>query len=457
MSEQAGLLSGPSSLSGQGESLPDKGRIHRAFEQEERDGQHLAIRGRTLALLTIAVLLCFIAPFPFVLYYHALLAAFILIGLFDAWLSRRGLSRPWHDYAFAVADFALLSFTLVYPNPFSEDVFPPQLNLQAGNFVYFFVMLCGLAFSFRPLVMFWGGVAGAIAWSAGVFWVAIQPDSRTDIPEGLTPQEEVAFTLSPSFVNLENHLVEIVVFLIVAGLLATIVSRSRRLVLRQVVSERERGNLARHFAPNMVDRLAQMDSPLTQVREQQVAVLFADVVDFTRWSESRSPSEVIAFLRQVHGRLEQAIFEHGGTLDKFIGDGVMATFGTPETGSDDAANALRSLNSILVSFDDWNAQRATQGEGPVQISVGLHFGTVVMGDIGTERRLEFAVLGDTVNVASRLERLTRDLDCRAVVSDAVVQASRNGTTGEASFMEGLTHRTDKELRGRQESVAVWTL
>lgn len=434
-------------------------RQRQAFEAEEREGQQLAIRGRSLALVVIAILLCFVTPFPGVFYYHGLLAIFLLLGLADALLSQRGLRRPWHGYAFATLDFALLSFMLLYPNPFGAFEYQPQLGFRSGTFVYFIVLLCGLAFSYHPRTMLLGGLAGAVMWALGVLWIVVQPDTTIWASHELPPDAHIRAILEPTYVDMGARLHEIVSFLIVAGLLAVIVARSRRLVLRQVASERERGNLARYFPPSMVDRLAQMDSPLTQVREQKVAVLFADVVGFTRWSENRTPTEVIAFLRQVHARLERAVFEHEGTLDKFIGDGVMATFGTPEVGPHDAANALRTVRSILGSFEEWNASRMVQGDDPVQISVGLHYGTVVTGDIGSERRLEFAVLGDTVNLASRLERLTRSVNCSAVVSDATVQAIRSGeikaVTGQ--LLDGLSPGAAEKIRGRHERVKIWTL
>lgn len=290
-------------------------------------------------------------------------------------------------------------------------------------------------------------------------WINALPDTVISVSRDLPPDEFFKAVLEPTYLDLGVWLQEVVVFLIVAGLLAAIVTRSRRLVLRQVASERERGNLARYFPPSMVEQLSHMDSPLTQVREQMVAVLFADVVGFTRWSEDRNPAQVIDLLREVHVRLEGAVFEHGGTLDKFIGDGIMATFGTPEVGPHDAANALRGMHSILAAFDEWNGVRVEQGESPVEISVGLHFGAVVMGDIGSERRLEFAVLGDTVNVASRLESLTRSAKCRAAVSDATVHAIYDAESDIVAkqLLDGLTQGAVEEIRGRQESVRIWTL
>lgn len=434
-------------------------RIRAAFDAEEQEGLELAVKGRSLALIAIALLLFIVNPLPDVLYYHALIAVFLLLGLLNAWLSRSRFRQAWHGYAFATIDFALLSFVLLYPNPFAGISYPPQLSLRFGNFVYFFVLLCGLAFSYRPRLMLIGGLAGTAMWVLGVLLIIALPETKIDISGDLSPDQIIRAMLQPTFVVAGAHIQQAVVFLIVAGLLAAVVARSRRLVIRQAVSERERGNLARYFPPSMVDRLARMDAPLSQVREHDAAVLFADIVGFTRFSETHRPTEVIAFLRQVHERLETAVFENGGTLDKFIGDGVMATFGTPEAGPDDAGNALRCLQAILNSFDTWNALRSEQGKAPVHIAVGLHYGPVVSGDIGSERRLEFAVLGDTVNVASRLERLTRSVGCRAIVSDAVVDTARQGASGGAAqeLLDGLKKGAAVEIPGRQRAVAIWTI
>jgi adenylate cyclase len=434
-------------------------RLGDAFEREERDGERLAIKGRTIALLVIAILLFFVVPFPDLFYYQALLAVLLVLGLLHAWLLRTDRHRAWHGYAFAAIDFAVLSFTLIYPNPFATVEYTAPLGLRFGSFVYFFVPLCGLAFAYRPRVMIFGGLVGALIWSVGVAWVGSLPGTNITVSPDWPIERIIETILAPNYVDVSVQIQRIVVFLIVAGLLAVIVTRSRRLVQRQARSERERGNLARHFPPSMVDRLATMDAPLAQVREQKVAVLFADVVGFTRWSENRSPIEVIAYLRQVHTRFERAVFENGGTLDKFIGDGVMATFGTPEADDHDAANGLRTVRSILAEFDAWNADRARRGKGPIGIGIGLHYGTVVTGDIGSERRLEFAVLGDAVNVASRLERLTRDIGCRAAISQSTLNAIRDSEDDDVAddLLRGLGEGPVESIRGRQESVRLWTL
>src|SRR3546814_17284603 len=120
-------------------------------------------------------------------------------------------------------------------------------------------------------------------------------------------------------------------------------------------------------------------------------------------TESASPPTVIALLRGLHARLETAVFEHEGTLDKFLGDGVMATFGTPEPGQRDAANALAAGRAMLRTVEEWNRERIAAGEPPLQPSLGITYGTLVPGTIGSERRTEIAVLGNVDNVARKRE------------------------------------------------------
>src|SRR6202012_4779916 len=108
-----------------------------------------------------------------------------------------------------------------------------------------------------------------------------------------------------------------------------------------------------------------------------------------------------------------------GTLDKYLGDGLMATFGTPFAGDADAGNALRCAQAMLATIAQWNAERDSAREPPIKVSFGLHYGPVVLGDIGMTC-LEFAVIGSTVNAASRLEALTRALGFSLVASDDLV-------------------------------------
>ena len=185
-------------------------------------------------------------------------------------------------------------------------------------------------------------------------------------------------------------------------------------------------------------------------------MLFADIVGFSQVAERQSPQEMVAMLREFHSLMERAVFDNGGTLDKFLGDGLMATFGTPDTGPEDAANGLRCAHAMQVSVTAWNAERRARGGEAIWLSVGMHYGEVVLGDIGSERRLEFAVLGDVVNVASRLEALTRDLDASIIVSAACIEALESASAAPA-LLEAFVAGGPQNLRGREETIDIWKL
>jgi adenylate cyclase len=237
------------------------------------------------------------------------------------------------------------------------------------------------------------------------------------------------------------------------------IARVRDLDRRRAAAERARANLARYFSPNIVEMLAERNEPLGALRRQTVAVLFVDIVGFTRMAERMPPEAVASMLRQFHERMTAQIFTCGGTVDKYMGDEVLAVFGVPQTGAGDAANALRCADLMIRSIGDWNAERTNCGEPPLAIGIGLNYGPVVIGDVGGGQSLSFTVIGDTVNTASRLQRLTRSLATPLIAGDPlIVAASETLPAPEiAGILTALEDRGEHELRGRSEPVRIWTL
>jgi adenylate cyclase len=226
------------------------------------------------------------------------------------------------------------------------------------------------------------------------------------------------------------------------------IARLRDIDGRRKAAERARGNLARYFSPNFAAMLADRDEWLGAVRRQTVAVLFADIVGFTRMSEVMPPEAVVAMLRQLHDRMTAQIFACNGSIEKYAGDEIFAVFGIPEAGPNDAAHALNCAVRMLDALADWNRERTTAGEPPLALGI-INYGPAVFGDIGSEQSLAFSVIGDTVNTASRLQGLTRTLQTPLVVSDAVVAAAK--ASGYVKALAALPHLHDRgarELRGR---------
>jgi len=219
---------------------------------------------------------------------------------------------------------------------------------------------------------------------------------------------------------------------------------------------RARTNLSRYFSPNLVELLSQSDRPLAPVR-QDVVALFADLVGFSTLSENLEPEAVMSLLRAFHKRMAAEVFAAGGTLEKYVGDAMMAVFGVPEAHPSDAARALRCAFAMLAALDAWNTERRQAGEPLLAMGIGLHHGPAVLGDIGDERAMAFAVVGDTVNSASRLQSLTRDLRCRLVVSRQLVQAVESAGDADARrLMAGLIHHGETPLRGRVRPIEIFS-
>jgi PAS domain S-box-containing protein len=220
-----------------------------------------------------------------------------------------------------------------------------------------------------------------------------------------------------------------------------------------VETERKRASLARYFSPNMVDELMRENGQLASARIQVATVLFVDLVGFTGVTARLPGVEVIALLRECLGLFEEAVFAHGGTLDKYLGDGLMATFGTPRPGPDDASRATASARAMAEKVVEWNTRRRAAGLPALQLGIGLHTGEVALGDIGSARRLEFAVIGDTVNVASRIEEMTRELDIAILASDATLAAVRQ--EGRHDLLAGFRDMGLHSLRGREGAIRLW--
>jgi adenylate cyclase len=236
----------------------------------------------------------------------------------------------------------------------------------------------------------------------------------------------------------------------------TDVAKLREMERLRAAAERARNNLSRYFSPNIVEILATQDEPLGTVRRETVAVLFADIVGFTRMVEVMPPEAVVTLLRQFHERMTAQIFACGGTVEKYIGDAILAVFGIPVASDADAGNALTCANMMLESLDQWNAERRLSEEAPLAIGIGLNYGPAVLGDVGSAHSMSFTVIGDTVNTASRLQTLTRTLETSLVVGEPLVNALAVSSSDIAAALRAqLEDRGEQALRGRASPVHVW--
>jgi adenylate cyclase len=421
-------------------------------------GLHLRVQLAVLALVAVW-LVAYYAPARSIRGV-LLVATFALLGLTRYVLARRFRRPVFWAGAFSILAAALLIGVILTPIAFPTN-WPPQMQLRLPTVFYLFVYVGGTALSYSPRFVVWTGAVTIALWGLGHQAMLRLPGTVSthhaliDIPR-LTPTGSLELYLDPHYVSDAAWRTQTVLLALLTAILAAAVARSRGLLRRQVTDHLARASLARYFSPNVVDALAKAGVAGMAAKRQPVAVLFADIRGFVRLSESVGTEATIEMLREFHERITRIVFDHRGTLEKYIGDAVMATFGTPSRGVDDAGRALRCAWQLADETQRWSRDRARRGRAPVHLGIGVHYGEAVLGSIGDDQRLDYVVVGDTVNVASRLERLTRELDVELVVSDAVVARIREEGSLVGLRLDQLTPGGEVHLTGRMQPLTIWT-
>jgi adenylate cyclase len=216
---------------------------------------------------------------------------------------------------------------------------------------------------------------------------------------------------------------------------------------------RVRKSLERYVSRDVVRELLDSENDLLAQlggTRKDVAVLFSDLRGFTALSENADPAELVANLNEYLAAMVEIVFRHRGTLDKFIGDAVMAVWGTVDSAGrrEDAVRAVQTALDMLSAVAEMRKAWAKRGSPELRLGIGVHYGPVIFGNIGSELKMEPTVIGDTVNLASRLESLTKRYGVELLVSDAIVSAA-----GDA-----FAFRTIDTVRvvGRSKPVTIYT-
>ncbi|MET7242446.1 adenylate/guanylate cyclase domain-containing protein [Methylobacterium sp. EM32] len=430
-----------------------RGRLAGNVRAAELAGLAFAFRARAVAIVVVSLWLLILVPWPRDLYYLAVAGLFFLLG-YVPYRLRHHARAGTIKLAFTVLDIALMTAAIIVPPPAGLGVdWPIQTRLRTPEFLYLLLLLGEAALTYWPVAVLWTGTWIAAIWSLGVWLVYSRPDTvrfSNVVHDGrLSAEASLKVFLDPAYVGLTPLWTQGIVTGLFTLLLAIAVWRSRGTMLAQVRAEVVRADLARYVSPDVADALAArahagFGAPQTRV----VAVLFADVVGFTGMSEGMAPERAFALLRGFRERSCKVVFRHAGTLDKFLGDGFMATFGGLDGRGDGAARAMACAVALQDEIDAWNAKREARGAAPVRVAVGVHCGPVVIGNIGADQRVEFTVIGDVVNVASRLQAATREVGGRILASDCCLSAAGPEVAGRFTRTLPLT------LRGRLQPIVV---
>ena len=204
-------------------------------------------------------------------------------------------------------------------------------------------------------------------------------------------------------------------------------------------------NFQRYFAPNLIDQISNQKAAVELGGSKRpVVIFFSDIRGFTSMSAELSPDEIATLLTEYFTEMVDIVFEYGGTLDKFMGDAIMALWGAPIAQDGDADQAMQAALEMLTALDKLNEKWEAENRPRVEIGIGINYGEVFAGNIGSEKRLEYTVIGDSVNVASRL--CSHAAGGEILVSEPFYQILRNPPGAE---------KTDLKVKGKKEEVPAY--
>ncbi|EQA46787.1 adenylate/guanylate cyclase catalytic domain protein [Leptospira broomii serovar Hurstbridge str. 5399] len=330
-----------------------------------------------------------------------------------------------YSYIALVSDFVIISGVLIsYTFLASPDNLGFALKNPIQSFFFFPLAFSLVQFRLRlvllSVMLYYTFYFGFFAYAAYLGKITYAVDWKD-------------YVMGPNLLLADAFTGRPLVYLILAFFFCFGILRTLIMIRRIGEAEAQRSLLSRYFSPGMVTEMMANPDVLTG-RRQTATILFTDIRNFTALSENMDPIELGKFLSSIRETLTECVFEFGGTLDKYIGDAVMATFGTPYPSDDPAADAIKALSCgkrMLERLGDFNAKRMANGYPPVSIGIGIHTGEVFSGNIETSQRAEFTVIGDAVNTASRIESLTKNFGKEFLVSEEtwkLAGANFNGET-----------------------------
>jgi len=340
-------------------------------------------------------------PVPWVL------GAYIAFTLLRLALAYRNRLYQWLRYFSIVVDMTLLlgliwSFHLQYMQP-------PSFYLKAPTVLYIFIFIALRTLNFDARKVVTAGLVAVLGWVLLVVYV-ITVDPR----DSMITRDYVHYLTSNSIL-IGAEVDKVISILVVTAILAYAIQRNRRLLTYAVTESASNKDLAR-FVPSEVASLIKMSDDGVQLgfgEPREATILFLDIEGFTSLSERLEPEALVRTLNEFYAAVAVPLAQHDGVINQFQGDAILATFNAPRLNADHAANAVRAAVAIQALL-----RTRTFGEKlPLRARIGINTGVVVHGLIGTPDRLGYTVIGDEVNIASRLEALNKEYGTSIIVSE----------------------------------------
>jgi adenylate cyclase len=384
-------------------------QVAAAVEEQENRGEIL-VKVVQLVIAGVWGLLYLIAPgdrnedliiVPFAIGIYLLLNG---VGL--VWATRRRLP-DWSIYFSIVFDIALLYLVVWRIHALLGQ--PPAFYLNSPTIAFVFVFVSLRALRYQPRFVLVAGAAAAAGWIVMVAYALLWETSGSAGP---------ANQLTNDPVLLRDELEKLSAMLLVTGILALSLYRGRALLLRATTETVAAKRLSRFFDSSVAEDIRSGESPVApgEGRAREAAILNVDIRGFSRLVEDMRPSDAIAVLAAYQQRVVPIIQAHGGVIDKFMGDGIMATFGAVRPSESYAADALRAMEAILGDLRNWDEIRTLAPLSRRGIGIAISAGPIIFGAVGDRDRLEVTVIGATVNLSAKLEKANKRFGTQSIAT-----------------------------------------
>ena len=349
------------------------------------------------------------------------LGIWLVVTVIRLYLAYRNRMSAPLLYLSIIIDMSLLlgmiwSFHLQYEQP-------PSFYLKSPTLLYVFIFIALRALRFESRYVITAGVVAAFGWVV----MAVYATMASGGMEVVT--RDYVYYLTSNSVLKGAELDKVIAILTVTAILAAAITRANKLLVKAVAEGTAAHDLSRFFSPEIARQITSAEQEVTagMGKARDAAILMVDIRGFTRLSSIVSPDDLVCLLAEYQSRIVPIIQNHSGTIDKFMGDGIMATFGAAVTSPTYAADALNAVDEIMESATDWNAEHRQANKPTLKLGAAVATGRIIFGAVGDESRMEYTVIGDAVNLSAKLEKHTKSEGVRALCTqEAFDTASRQG-------------------------------
>jgi adenylate cyclase len=328
--------------------------------------------------------------------------AFTLVRLA---LAYRGALRPWFLSLSVIADMAVLMITIWSFH--IQYMQPPAFYLKAPTLLYVFIFIALRALRFEARYVVLAGVTAAAGWLTLVALAAAG---------GMTITRDYVHYMTHNSLLLGAEFDKVISILTVTGILALAITIARGLTVEAAARGAQARELSRFFDANVAREITGADTEISagEGKKRNAAIVMIDVRGFSTLAARVPGDALVGLLSDYQARVVPVIGAHGGTIDKFLGDGIMATFGASRASETHCADALACVEDVLRDMEIWMAESRAAGRPALNVGAAVAVGDVVFGAVGSGDRLELTVIGDAVNTAAKLEKHNKTENTRAL-------------------------------------------